>query len=75
MRDSCYASWAEGYEAVRVLDELRLRHVPIDRRHFTEYIAAMRLLVMPEGDTPAWWADAYIEATTGQAAARRVVVV
>ncbi|HYT93560.1 MAG TPA: hypothetical protein VEL76_32880 [Gemmataceae bacterium] len=46
--------------------ELHLRHVPFDRREFTEYMAAMKPLVMPEGDNPAWWADTFLEATRGK---------
>ena len=57
----------------RVLDELRLRHVPIDHRHFNEYMDAMAPLVMPEGDSPACWADSFCEAV-GEARPPRVVV-
>jgi hypothetical protein len=44
-----------------VLAELRLRHVPFDRRDFGEFMGAMRALVA-EGDSPQWWADAFLEA-------------
>jgi hypothetical protein len=57
-----------------VLTELRLRHVPFDRREFNEFMEAMRPLVMPEGDSPKWWADAFLEAM-GQGRAPRVIVV
>jgi hypothetical protein len=45
----------------QIRTELRLRHVAIDRREFDEFMAAMRPLVRPEGDSPAWWADAFVE--------------
>ncbi len=51
-----------------VLTELRLRHVPIDRRAFAAFTAAMRPLV-EEGDSPQRCADAFLEAqAAGEAA-------
>jgi hypothetical protein len=44
-----------------VLTELRLRHVPFDRRAFEEFMEALKPLVC-EGDSPAAWADAFLEA-------------
>jgi hypothetical protein len=61
--------------AARVLEELHARGMAVDRRQFAEFMEAMGPLVMPEEDSPAWWADAYLEATTGEARAPRVVVV
>ncbi|HYT90029.1 MAG TPA: hypothetical protein VEL76_15085 [Gemmataceae bacterium] len=49
-----------------ILSELRLRHVAFDRREFDEYMATMKPLVMPEGDSPVWWADAFVEAMKGE---------
>ncbi len=49
-----------------IRNELRLRSVPVDRREFDEFLAAMKPLVMPEGDNPVWWADALIEAMKGK---------
>ncbi len=52
-----------------VLTELRLRHVPFDRRAFTDFMDAMRPLVF-EGDSPQRWADAFLEAhPVGEASA------
>ncbi len=43
-----------------VLTELRLRHVPFDRRAFGEFMESMRPLV-GEGDSPQRWADMFLE--------------
>jgi hypothetical protein len=58
----------------RVLAELHLRGVAVDRREFHEFMTSMSALIMPEGDSAVWWADAYLEATTGQVRAPRVIV-
>ncbi len=44
-----------------VLTELRLRHVPIDRRAFADFMDSMKPLVCVE-DGPQRWADAFLEA-------------
>jgi hypothetical protein len=59
----------------RVRAELALRGHPVDRREFNEFMRAMSPLVMPEDDNPAWWADAYLEATGERAPAPRLIVV
>jgi hypothetical protein len=44
-----------------VLNELHLRHVPVDRRDFKNFMRGMKALWV-EGDTPQWWADTFQEA-------------
>ncbi len=41
---------------------LRLRHVPIDRRDFDEFMRVLGPLILPEGDSPVWWAGTFVEA-------------
>jgi hypothetical protein len=38
-------------------------------------MTSMSVLIVPEADSPAWWTDAYLEATTGKAAPARVIMV
>jgi hypothetical protein len=58
----------------RVRAELALRGHPVDRRKFNEFIQAMTPLIMPERDSPDFWADAYLEAMGEPAHPPRVVV-
>jgi hypothetical protein len=58
-----------------VLADLHLRGLAVDRRESNEFMGSMFALIMPECDNPKWWADAYVEATSGKAAPPRVVMV
>ena len=45
----------------RVEADLRLRHVPFDRRQLEEFCRSLAPLAF-EGDSWAWWADTFLEA-------------
>jgi hypothetical protein len=51
--------------AALVLNELHLRHVPVDRRCFDEFMRVMGVLILDD-DNPAWWAATFLEAMRGE---------